>query len=80
MTGQTVTLTIDGREVTAPAGSSLLHAALDAGIYVPHLCDHPDLPPGGVCRLCVVRSIRSCGNASNTARSPCCMAPVHPKT
>ena len=54
MTGQAVTLTIDGREVMAPAGSSLLHAALEAGIYVPHLCDHPDLPPGGVCRLCVV--------------------------
>ena len=54
MTGQTVKLTIDGREVTAEAGGSLLHAALEAGIYVPHLCDHPDLPPGGVCRLCVV--------------------------
>jgi formate dehydrogenase (NADP+) beta subunit len=54
MTGQTVSLTIDGREVTAEAGGSLLHAALEAGIYVPHLCDHPDLPPGGVCRLCVV--------------------------
>jgi formate dehydrogenase (NADP+) beta subunit len=54
MTGQTVKLTIDGRDVTAEAGDSLLHAALEAGIYVPHLCDHPDLPPGGVCRLCVV--------------------------
>ena len=31
-----------------------MDAALEAGIYVPHLCDHPDLPPGGVCRLCVV--------------------------
>ncbi len=50
----TVSFTIDGREVTAETGGSLLHAALEAGIYVPHLCDHPDLPPGGVCRLCVV--------------------------
>jgi formate dehydrogenase (NADP+) beta subunit len=54
MTGETVKVTIDGTEVSAEAGDSLLHAALEAGIYVPHLCDHPDLPPGGVCRLCVV--------------------------
>ena len=50
----TVTLTVDGREVAAPSGVSVLDAALEAGIYVPHLCHHPDLPPGGVCRLCVV--------------------------
>jgi formate dehydrogenase beta subunit len=54
MSGQTLTLTIDGREVAAEAGTSILDAALEAGIYVPHLCSHPDLPPGGVCRLCVV--------------------------
>ena len=53
-TESTVTLTIDGRRVEAEAGTSVLYAALDAGIYVPHLCDHPDLPPYGVCRLCVV--------------------------
>jgi len=49
-----VKLTIDGREVEARPGASVLDAALEAGIYVPHLCDHPDLPPYGVCRLCVV--------------------------
>ncbi|MBN1319467.1 MAG: FAD-dependent oxidoreductase [Thermoleophilia bacterium] len=49
-----IKLTIDGREVEAPAGGSVLDAALEAGIYVPHLCHHPDLPPYGVCRLCVV--------------------------
>lgn len=51
---QTVQLTIDGQAVEAPTGASLLDAALAAGIYVPHLCHHPDLPPAGVCRLCVV--------------------------
>ncbi len=50
-----VRLTIDGQTVDAAAGSSVLEAALTAGIYVPHLCDHPDLPPAGVCRLCVVQ-------------------------
>jgi formate dehydrogenase beta subunit len=47
-------LTIDGRAVEAPAGASVLDAALGADIYVPHLCHHPDLPPEGTCRLCVV--------------------------
>jgi formate dehydrogenase beta subunit len=32
----------------------VLDAALDAGVYIPHLCHHPDLSPIGACRLCVV--------------------------
>jgi NADPH-dependent glutamate synthase beta subunit-like oxidoreductase len=36
---------IDGREVQLPCRSSLLAEALAAGIYIPHLCSHPDLPP-----------------------------------
>jgi formate dehydrogenase beta subunit len=51
---QTVTLTIDGRDIQAQKGSSILEAALSEGIYIPHLCHHPDLPPVGSCRLCVV--------------------------
>lgn len=47
-------LTIDGQAVQAREGQSLLHAALDAGIYIPHLCDHPDLEAKGGCRLCSV--------------------------
>jgi formate dehydrogenase beta subunit len=38
-------LTIDGVEVTAPAGITILDAAQQAEIYIPHLCSHPDLPP-----------------------------------
>jgi len=38
-------VTIDGREVELPAGRSLLAGALEAGIYIPHLCFHRDLPP-----------------------------------
>ena len=48
-----ITLTIDGKEVKTTKGKSVLHAALDAGIYIPHLCDHPDLRPAGACRLCI---------------------------
>jgi len=49
-----LTLTIDGRQVSAAPGSTVLEAALAADIYIPHLCHHPDLKPVGVCRLCMV--------------------------
>ena len=40
-----ISITIEGRAVEATAGTSILRAALDAGVYIPHLCSHPDLPP-----------------------------------
>ena len=51
---ETIKLTIDGVAVEARAGQSVLSAALEAGIYIPHLCSHPDLTPEGGCKLCVV--------------------------
>lgn len=47
-------LTIDGLQVMADKGKSILEAALENDIYIPHLCYHPDLEPVGVCRLCMV--------------------------
>jgi formate dehydrogenase alpha subunit len=51
-----VTVHIDGREVTAPGGATILDAALSAGIAIPHLCYKPELglPPTSSCRLCIV--------------------------
>jgi formate dehydrogenase alpha subunit len=49
-----ITLTIAGRTVTVPPGTTVLEAALAHGIDVPHLCAHPDLRPSGGCRLCLV--------------------------
>ena len=49
-----VTLTVNGQVIQAAEGQSVLHAALAAGIYIPHLCDHPDLEAKGGCRLCSV--------------------------
>ena len=40
-----VKLTIDGHQVEVPSGTSILTAARSAGIYIPALCHHPDLPP-----------------------------------
>ena len=50
----TVTLTIDGRRVTVPEGTSLLHAAEEIGVEVPHYCYHPALSAPAQCRLCLV--------------------------
>ncbi|MFC5609099.1 formate dehydrogenase subunit alpha [Variovorax soli] len=49
-----VTLEIDGQEVTVPAGTSLMRAAVDAGVHVPKLCATDSLEPFGSCRLCLV--------------------------
>jgi len=49
-----VTLTIEGRAVTVPDGTSILEAAKTAGILIPHYCYHPGLPVAGVCRMCLV--------------------------
>lgn len=45
---------IDGREVEARKGETILECALRNGISIPHLCTHPALPPFGACRLCIV--------------------------
>jgi NADH dehydrogenase/NADH:ubiquinone oxidoreductase subunit G len=49
-----VTLTIDGRRVTANAGTTILEAARDANIDIPNLCSNEELHPYGSCRLCMV--------------------------
>lgn len=50
----TIKFSIDGQEVTAQEGKSILDAALENDIFIPHLCHHPDLKPVGACRLCGV--------------------------
>ena len=50
----TVSLTIDGREVVVPRGTSLLHAAETIGVQVPHYCYHPGLTAPAQCRVCLV--------------------------
>ncbi|MEP0826899.1 MAG: NADH-quinone oxidoreductase subunit NuoG [bacterium] len=50
----TVTLTINGREVTVPKGTTVLEAAKSVGIEIPTFCWHPKLKPVGACRICYV--------------------------
>ena len=49
-----VTLQIDGKEVSAQEGTTLLEAAEKLGIVIPTLCHHAKLEPYGGCRLCTV--------------------------
>jgi len=50
----TVTLTIDGTEVTVPKGTLIIRAAEEVGVDIPRFCDHPALKPAGACRQCLV--------------------------
>ena len=76
--GPLVEITIDGNPVFAPIGSSVLSAASAAGIYIPALCAHPDLPPScqrghndgdGGCGLCMVD-----GGDQGSPQKSCSMA------
>src|SRR5262252_8222308 len=63
----TVTITIDGREITAAEGSTIWEAAKAAGLDIPVLCHDERYDPVGVCRMCVVdvvaaACVRACEN------------------
>jgi len=49
-----ITLTINGKEITVSAGTTILDAAKEAGFFIPTLCHDPSNPGYGGCRICVV--------------------------
>ncbi|MEC9102433.1 MAG: 2Fe-2S iron-sulfur cluster-binding protein, partial [Pseudomonadota bacterium] len=50
----TVTLKVDGFDVTVPEGTSVMRAAMEAGIKIPKLCATDSVEAFGSCRLCLV--------------------------
>jgi NADH-quinone oxidoreductase subunit G len=54
-----VSVTIEGRAVSVPEGTSILEAAKQVGVLIPHYCYHPGLPVAGVCRMCLVEVDKS---------------------
>jgi len=52
---ETVTLTIDGRQVTVEKGKTVLQAAIETGTKIPYYCYHPALVVDGSCRVCIVK-------------------------
>ena len=69
-----VVLQIDGRDVEAEEGMTVLEAARGAGISIPTLCHHEKLKPYGACRICVVEAkVRG-----KTALVASCLYPAEP--
>ena len=69
-----ILLQIDGIEVKAKEGMSILEAAQSAGIYIPTLCHHEKLQPYGACRICTVEA--ETGGRTNLVAA--CVSPVQP--
>jgi formate dehydrogenase alpha subunit len=65
-----VTLTIDGVQVSVPAGTMILGAAEKAGIKIPTLCNNKRLIPYGACRICIVQQ------KGRRGLIPSCFTPV----
>src|SRR6187399_843396 len=69
---QMVSLTIDGREVTVPAGTSVMRAAAEIGGSIPKLCATDNMQAFGSCRLCLVEIEGARGTPAS------CTTPVMP--
>jgi formate dehydrogenase major subunit len=67
-----VTLSIDGKEVEVPAGTSIMRASVEAGVNVPKLCATDSLEPFGSCRMCLVEIDGRRGTPAS------CHTPVEP--
>ena len=70
---ENIVLSIDDQNISCPPGTSILEAAVQNGIKIPHLCYHPDLKPFGACRLCLVED----GKTGRLMAS--CVTPVAPE-
>src|SRR5262249_31554807 len=67
-----VQLTIDGQNVSVPAGTSIMRAAMEAGVQVPKLCATDSVDAFGSCRLCLVEIAVRPGTPAS------CTTPVAP--
>ncbi len=64
------TFTIDGQPIDFAPGQTILQAALAAGVYIPHLCYHPEFTPHGSCKLCTVNVNGRTGSACTIKAMP----------
>ncbi len=69
---ESVTLTIDDRQVTVPKGTLVVDAAAALDIEIPVFCSHPKLDPVACCRMCLVEIEGPRGPMLQTA----CSVPV----
>jgi formate dehydrogenase alpha subunit len=69
---EAITIVLNGIEVSGFPGTTILNLARESGVYIPTLCDDPNLTPVGACRLCLVEDER------NGALLASCVAPIAP--
>ena len=69
---ETITITLNGREVSGHPGMTILELARESGVDIPTLCHDPHLTPIGACRICLVEDERS------GALSASCVTPIAP--
>jgi len=69
-----VTLTVNGREITAPKGQLVIAAAEEHGVFIPRFCYHPRMNSVGMCRMCIV----DIDTGRGPALLPACMIEVAP--
>ena len=69
---ETVTITIDGKQVEAASGELIIAAAERAGTYIPRFCYHPRMRPVGMCRMCLVEV----SGPRGPMLTPACFVPV----
>ncbi len=67
---EAVTITLNGTAVSGYTGTTILELARESGVYIPTLCDDPNLAPTGACRLCLVEDER------NGALHAACVTPI----
>ena len=70
---ETITITLNGVEVSGYSGMTILNLAQESGVAIPTLCHDPHLTPTGACRLCLVEEERS------GALLAACVAPIAPE-
>ena len=70
MSATRATFFIDGQAVEYTPGQTILQAALEAGVFIPHLCHHPQFKPHGSCKLCTVTVNGRSGSACTTQALP----------
>ncbi len=61
---------IDGQKIPFKEGQTIMDAAMDAGVYIPHLCHNPEFTPHGSCKLCEVKvNGRQCSSCTFPAEN-----------
>ena len=76
----TITLTVDGFPITVPTGTSIMRAAMEAGIKLPKLCATDSLQAFGSCRLCLVEIDGRAGTPASCTTPAAAGMTVHTQT